>query len=338
MPLDYVRPNTTENTTNSYNRPAANGEDRWNAHDPTLGGYWKGGRHWSEVVADDAESYLDKAAKHDDPFFMYVAFNAPHDPRQSPQEFGDRYPIDQVSVPKSFLPEYPFNEAMGAGRLLRDERLAPFPRTERAVQTHLAEYYAIISHLDVQVGRILDALQQSGRASNTYVFFTSDHGLACGRHGLLGKQSMFDHSVRVPLLLSGPDIPAGKTIDAPVYMQDIMPTSLELSGTEIPNHVQFRSLLPLVRGERTTSYEAIYGAYKDRQRMVTLGNWKMILYPSISKVLLFDLENDPHEMHNLADQPEQEETVARLFRELRKLRRETGDELDLNESFPKREK
>ncbi len=333
--VHHVRPGMPKTVGKSYNRPPAEGEDPWSPYDRSLGGYWQDGRHWSEVVADDAESYFREAAQSEAPFFMYVAFNAPHDPRQSPKEFVDRYPVDQVSVPKSFLPEYPFNQAMGAGRTLRDERLAPFPRTEHAIQTHLAEYYAIVTHLDVQVGRILDALQRSGRAGNTYVFFTSDHGLACGRHGLLGKQSMFDHSVRVPLMLSGPGIPAGKTIDAPVYLQDVMPTSLELAGAAIPEQVQFRSLLPLVRGERKTSYDAIYGAYMNRQRMVTVGHWKLIVYPTIGKVLLFDLKDDPEEMHNLADQPEHEERVGRLFAELRKLQQATGDTLDLSGSFPK---
>lgn len=334
LELRHVRPGMPPTVETSYNRPPATGQDPWSPYDRSLGGYWQGGRHWSEVVADDVEAYFQQVAQRDQPFFMYVAFNAPHDPRQSPKEYVDRYPWQRIAVPESFLPEYPFNEAMGAGHLLRDERLAPFPRTKRAVQTHRAEYYAIISHLDVQVGRILDALQQSGRADNTYVFFTSDHGLACGRHGLMGKQNMFDHSVRVPLLFSGPNIPAGKTIDAPVYLQDVMPTSLELASVEIPDQVQFRSLLPLVRGERTKSYDAIYGAYMDRQRMVTVGNWKLILYPTIAKVLLFDLKNDPHEIHNLADQPEHQATVARLFAELQKLQQTTGDTLDLSESFP----
>ena len=331
LQIQHVRPGMPQTVEKSYNRPPADGKDPWSPYDRSLGGYWKGGRHWSEVVADDAENYLRAVASSDEPFFMYVAFNAPHDPRQSPQEYVNQYPVRHITVPPSFLPEYPFNEAIGAGRQLRDERLAPFPRTKLAVQTHLAEYYAIISHLDVQIGRILKALQQSGQAENTYIFFTSDHGLACGRHGLLGKQSLFDHSVRVPLLLSGPGITAARTIDTPVYLQDIMPTSLELAGAEVPDQVEFRSLMPLVRNEQARSYDAIYGAYMDRQRMVTVGNWKLILYPAISKVLLFDLKNDPQEMHNLAEQAEQKETVSRLFSELQKLQQATGDSLDLRE-------
>ena len=89
-----------------------------------------------------------------------------------------------------------------------------------------------------------------------------------------------------------------------------------------------------MRGERQSSYDSIYGAYKDRQRMVTVGDWKLILYPSISKTLLFDLEADPLEMNNLADQPEHQETITRLFQELQNLQKQTGDTLDLNGSYP----
>ena len=107
---------------------------------------------------------------------MYVAFNAPHDPRQSPKEYVDRYPLDSISVPKSFMPKYPYAETMGAGETLRDERLAPFPRTEYAVKVNRQEYYAITSHLDDQLKDILDALEKKGLKENTYIFFTSDHG------------------------------------------------------------------------------------------------------------------------------------------------------------------
>jgi arylsulfatase A-like enzyme len=172
---------------------------------------------------------------------MYIAFNAPHDPRQSPKEYVDRYPLDRISMPRSFVPEYPFNEAMASGRKLRDEKLAPFPRTEYSVKVNRQEYYAIITHMDDQIGRILDALEKSGQADNTYLFFSADHGLAVGRHGLMGKQNLFDHSVRVPLMLVGPGVPAGEKRDASVYLQDIMATSLELAGAERPSMCSSRA-------------------------------------------------------------------------------------------------
>src|SRR5690606_10619761 len=121
--------------------------DAWSPFDTSLGGYWDGGTHWSEIVTRDACEFLGMAAEQDAPFFMYVAFNAPHDPRQAPQEYVEQYPPARVAVPENFLPEYPFKEAIGCGPELRDERLAPFPRTPEAVKVHRGEYYALITHL-----------------------------------------------------------------------------------------------------------------------------------------------------------------------------------------------
>lgn len=330
----HVRGGMPKQTEAGYNRPIEGQPDRWSPYDKKFGGFWEGGRHWSEVVGDDAIDYLNMAKATDNPFFMYIAFNAPHDPRQSPKEYVDRYPLDRISVPKNFLPEYPFNEAMESGRRLRDERLAPFPRTPYSVRVNRQEYYAIITHMDHQIGRILKALEETGQAENTYIFFTADHGLACGQHGLLGKQNMFDHSVRVPMMVVGPDIPRQKKLDTPVYVQDVMASSLELAEAEKPDYVQFRSLLPLIRGEREASYDAIYGAYVTGQRMVKVGSWKLILYPKAKKALLYNVADDPFEMNDLASKPECQATMKSLFSRLLKLQQETGDKMDLRKPFP----
>ncbi len=325
----HIRPGMPNQTPQGYNRPIEGQPDKWSPYDKSFGGFWQGGKHWSEVVADDATDFLADASKRDNPFFMYIAFNAAHDPRQSPKEYVDKYPLDKIAVPVNFLPEYPFNAAMGCGRGLRDERLAPFSRTEYAVKVNRQEYYAIITHMDAQIARILDALEKSGKADNTWIFYSADHGLAVGQHGLMGKQNMFDHSVRVPLMVIGPKVAKNKKIDAPVYLQDIMATSLELSGAERPDYVQFKSLLPLIEGKAEQSYEAIYGAYMDGQRMVTEGDYKLILYPKAPIVLLFNLKDDPREMKNLADSAEFEPVVKRLFKCLQQLQNETGDGLEL---------
>ena len=159
--------------------------------------------------------------------------------KRQPQEYLDRYPLDRIDVPKSFIPEYPYAEAGNVAEV-RDEVLAPYPRTEYAVKVHRREYYAIITHMDEQIGRILDALEKSGKADNTYIFFTADHGLAVGHHGFIGKQNMYEHSLRTPLLVIGPTIAKGERLDARVYLQDIMPTSLELAGIPIPEYVEFK--------------------------------------------------------------------------------------------------
>jgi arylsulfatase A-like enzyme len=324
----HIRPGMPKDVPAGYQRPMAGQPDPWSPSDPKFGGFWQGGRHWSEVLADDAEAFFKLAAGSEQRFFMYLAFNAPHDPRQSPQEFVERYPLERIRVPENFLPEYSHMEGIGAGKALRDEKLAPWPRTEHAVKVNRQEYYALITHMDAQIGRILDALQASGQAANTVIIFTADHGLAVGRHGLLGKQNMYEHSLRAPLILAGPGIPAGKRIDTRVYVQDVLPTTLELAGMPVPAHIEFKSLLPLIRDERTDQYDAIYAAYMaDRQRAVIAGDFKLIHYPAINVFRLFNLRNDPHELRDLIGEAQHAATVARLKQRLAEAQHAMGDPL-----------
>lgn len=322
--VEHVRPGMPKTVQASYQRP--NDKNDWSPWDPSIGGFWEGGKHWSEVLADDAKGFLDHAAQNDQPFFMYLAFNAPHDPRQAPQEFVEMYERDKLIVPANFLPENPFMEEMGAGKSLRDEKLAPWPRTPAAVQLHRQEYYALITHLDAQLGKILADLKRTGQADNTYIVLTADHGLACGQHGLLGKQSMYEHSMKAPLIVVGPGIPAGKRIETPVYVQDFVATALDWANVEKPEHVEFQSLLPLIRGERDEQYELIYGAYEmEKQRMVRKGDFKLIHYPKNDKFLMFNVVSDPHELEDLAELPEFEDRLNEMKADLKELMESMGD-------------
>lgn len=330
----HERPGMPKTVEASYNRPLPGQPDPWSPSDPSIGGFWEGGRHWSEVGADDAIGHLNGGAGKEKPFFMYVAFNAPHDPRQAPAEYVAKYPQSRVKVPENFLPEYPYNEAANTGRKLRDERLAPFPRTEESVKVHRGEYYALITHLDAQIGRILAALDASGQADNTWIFFTADHGLAVGHHGLFGKQNMYDHSLRVPFYVNGPGVEK-KKIDAPIYLQDVMATSLELAGAEKPDHVEFQSLLPLIRGESDTpTASPVYGAYLKEQRAIIQDGWKLIVYPKAPKLRLYHLTEDPQEMHDLAEDPAHAVKMKELLAALTELQAKMGDEVDLAAVFP----
>jgi arylsulfatase A-like enzyme len=324
--VQHIRPGMPKDTPASYQRP--NDKHDWQPWDKTQGGFWEGGKHWSEVLADDAASFLEIASQSDRPFFMYLAFNAPHDPRQSPREFVEMYDREKIRIPENFVPQNPYMDAMGAGKSLRDEKLAPWPRTPAAVQLHRQEYFALITHLDVQIGKILDELERTGQSDNTYIVMTADHGLACGQHGLLGKQSMYEHSLKAPLIVVGPGIPAQKRIDTPVYVQDFMATALEWAGIEKPEHVEFQSLLPLIRGEREQQYELIYGAYTPgKQRMVRRDNFKLIHYPDIDQYLMFDVEQDPHELDNLAEVAEYRDRFVALQSDLQKIMRDMDDPL-----------
>lgn len=330
-----------------YRRPTPT-NDTWRASDTTLLGHWTPtvydlvptdtGRavgesytvhqHTSALYADRAIAFLeDHAQQPDQPFFMYVAFNAPHDPRQAPQPYLEMYPVDEVPLPPSYLPVHPFDQ--GERNTLRDEILAPFPRTETAVRTHRREYYAIITHMDDQIGRILDRLDALGLTDNTLIVFTADHGLAVGRHGLMGKQNQYDHSIRAPLILAGPGIEAGGRSEALTYLQSVYPTTCELAGVPVPPTVEFESLVPVLQGETDTSYTAVFGAYKDFQRMVRTDTWKLIVYPEARQLQLFNLKDDPHELTNLAARPGYEATIQALYQQLHVLQQDVGDTLPL---------
>ncbi len=331
-----------------YGRPTAE-NNSWNAWDPIFTGHWtpkvkdivtdengdKGigptyvvQQHTSELYADKAISFLQNKAKDSDsPFFMYVAFNAPHDPRQSPKKYVDMYPPDKIKVPENFMPEHPFDQG---DHKLRDENLAPFPRTEHQVQVHRSEYYAIITHMDHEIGRILKALEATGKADNTYIIFSADHGLALGHHGLMGKQNQYDHSVRLPFFILGPGLKPGTSHDALIYLQSIYPTTCDLAGLKIPETVDFPSLKGILDGTEEKVQDVIFGNYRHFQRMARTDKYKLILYPHNGHQQLFDIENDPQEMVNLIDSEKYESVKKDMFQKLLDLQGEVGDTLQVS--------
>jgi len=326
------RPGMPSDTPEGYNRPLSKDDWEWTPWDTAYGGFWEGGTHWSEVVGNETITFLDSAATSENPFFMYIAFNAPHDPRQSPKKYVDMYDLDDIALPENFLPEYPYKDEIGCGWGLRDERLAPMPRTEYAVKVNRQEYYAIITHMDHQISRILDHLEKTGQKENTYIFFSADHGLACGNHGLIGKQNMYEHSMRPPMIIVGPDIPKGETRDMEVYLQDIMPTAIEYAGGTVPGYVEFSSLKDFIENKRSdTNIPEVYGAYRDLQRMIRKGDYKLIVYPYAGVKRLFNLEADPLEMHDITGEEEHRERVDEMFASLQDLQKSMGDTLKLSE-------
>ena len=288
---------------------------------------YKAEKHTSEMIADVATDFLEKQVDSEKPFMMYVAFLAPHDPRQSPDEYVKRYLADTIDVPNNFAPEHPFNEG---DHLIRDELLAPYPRTPEIIQKFIGEYYAMIEHTDAQIGRILDALEASGKADNTLVIFTSDHGLAVGKHGLLGKQNQYDHSIRAPFIIKGPMVPKNISIKGMFYINSVFPTAVEMAGLDIPTSVQAPSIASLVRGEKKQIFDSIYGSYKHFQRMLRTDDYKLIHYPEINKTQLFYLKSDPDEMHNLAGLPQHKKRIKAMFENLKDWQTIVNDPLELN--------
>lgn len=281
-------------------------------------------------IVDEAIAFL-KDRPAEQPVFMYLAFSNPHDPRVAAPQYRALYDPAQISLPKNFLPQHPFDNGE---MTVRDEKLAPWPRTPEVVRQHLHDYYATISGLDHHIGRLLAALTELGLDEQTIVIFSSDHGLAVGSHGLFGKQSLYEHSMRAPLVFAGPGIPQGKT-NALMYLHDIFPTVCDLVGAPVPEAIDGISQVAVLKGKTERVREVIFTAYCDVQRSVRRGDWKLIRYPQIHKTQLFDLAHDPDELINLADEPAHAERVAELMKLLAAEQAAVGDTLPLSSVDPK---
>jgi arylsulfatase A-like enzyme len=283
----------------------------------------------SRLFADEAIGFLDTYTE-DNPFFLYIAFTAPHDPRMAPPPYDRMYRAEELSLPPNFLPDHPFDN--GEMRV-RDENLAPHPRTPETVREHLAAYYAMITHLDAQIGRVLETLEARGLLENTIVVFTSDNGLAVGGHGLLGKQNLYDHSVRVPLILRGPNIPSGVRSSALCYISDLFPTLCDTAGVRIPEENEALSLLPILKDPGVPSRDSLFLAYTHLQRgLRTRDGWKLIRYNlhGVQHTQLFDLNTDPWETQNLADDPARTCRLERMSGFLKNHMRTLDDFCDLD--------
>lgn len=281
----------------------------------------------TEIFSDAAISFL---SSYDDeqPFFLYVAYTAPHDPRTPPPEFAALYDPEHIPLPANVLPEHPFDN----GELrVRDELLAPFPRTAEVIRQHIADYFGMISHLDAQIGRVLDVLAETGHGENTIVVYTADHGLAVGQHGLMGKQNTYEHSVHVPAIVRGPGLPAGRRVSGLTHTYDLYPTLCELAGVPVPETLESRSLLPLLSGASQIR-NSVHAMYKDVQRMASDGHWKLIEYSRAAergvgsdRAQLFDLASDPLELSDRSGDAACHGELERLREDLRAWQQQIGD-------------
>ncbi len=262
-------------------------------------------------IADGALEFLKR--KTDKPFFLHVNLTGPHDPLFVPAGYEGKYTGAMMQLPANFKPRHPFDHGNYDGR---DERLLPWPRTKTDVLDELAVYYAVIDNIDKQVGRLLAQLRAGGRLANTVIIYTSDHGLAVGSHGLMGKQNMYEHTIRVPFIISGPGITKGQRTGAFGYLRDMYPTTCELANITIPKTVQAKSLVPILTGKAKSVHPYGYGYFRDVQRMIQNERWKLIYYPKLKKYQFFDIEKDPYELTDLAGFPSHQGRMKSLHRVL----------------------
>ncbi len=264
------------------------------------------------------------------PFFMYLAFATPHDPRVAKQQHLDMYPPETIPLPPDYLAVHPFDNGE---MLVRDELLEDWPRTEQAVREHLRDYYAVITALDEQIGRLIAFLKENGLYENTYIIFSSDQGLAVGSHGLMGKQNLYEHSAKAPLIIAGPDIQP-KRVDALVYLLDLYPTILSLVGAPTAEGLDGETLAPLIYGQSDRVRKSLFLSYKDVQRAIRDERYKLIVYPHNNMKQLFDLEVDPHERNNLAENEDYARRVEAMMAAMEAWQQQLGDTAPLMSAEP----
>ena len=286
------------------------------------------------VFSDEMIGFLKSRSADDEaPFFAYIAFTSPHDPRTPPPPYDTMYDPAEVDLPPNFMPEHPFDIGV---RDIRDEVLASYPRGEDEIKRHIADYYGMISHMDYDIGRILDTLEARGLRENTIVIYTSDHGLGVGQHGLMGKQNLYDHSMRIPLIMRGPGVPAGLRCGALLYLLDLYPTLLELAGVPVPATSVGHSLNMLLdevtfkhRRQIFSAYQGVFGHPQGRpyQRSIKDERHKLIqtVVAGEETWQLFDLAADPHETNDLISARENAELVDKLKLSLRERQSRASD-------------
>jgi arylsulfatase A-like enzyme len=265
------------------------------------------------------------------PFYIYLAPPVPHDPRVAPPEFHRQYDPAKIPLLPAFMPLHPWDNGE---MTVRDEWLAPWPRTTKNTRQQLADYYACITCLDYHLGRVFAALRETGQWDNTIIVFTGDNGLSLGEHGLFGKQNLYEFGgMHAPCVITGPGIPKGRS-DALTYLMDLFPTFCDFAGAKVPESVEGKSLLPILQGEARRVRDVLYTGYRNGQRAIRDDRWKLIRYPLVDKTQLFDLQADPHELDNLADKPEHAAKAAEMTALLEKEMQAYGDSAPLKVAQP----
>lgn len=248
------------------------------------------------------------------PFMIFYGFTHPHDPRYGKDDLLEKYGAvneNRPDIPNPKAPPLPANYLMahpfhhGHPGLRDEERVQGVmnQRDEATIRNELGREYACIENIDQQIERVLAKLEQMGELENTYVIYTSDHGIAVGRHGLVGKQNLYEHTWRVPFLVMGPNIKPGSRAPGNTYLMDVLPTICDLAGIEIPANIDGRSFKSVLVGEKQSVRHVMYGVYaggtKPGMRSVKKGDWKLIKYDvlegQVRETQLFNLKENPEE-------------------------------------------
>ena len=279
------------------------------------GGTDETGSHWHGQQVMD---YLTdrEAKKTEDPFLIYFGFSHPHDERNGKPEllakYGAKNHRDKNSIPAlhpkqpplpiNYLEKHPFPHGHPG---LRDEVKVPGVwenRDEATIRNELGREFACSENIDIQIGRVLKQLEAMGELENTYIIYTSDHGMAIGRHGLQGKQNLYEHTWRVPFIIKGPGVKKGR-VQGNIYLMDSLATLCDLAGIKTPETNEGISFKPVLTGEKTIIRDTLFGVYaggtKPGMRSVRKGDWKLVKFDvldgAVRETQLFNLKENPNE-------------------------------------------
>jgi choline-sulfatase len=286
-------------------------------HDATKrGGTAETGSAWH---GDRVMDYLAQreTAKDAKPFLIYYGFSHPHDERDGTPELLAKYGAvnhtDKSApppanaklpvLPPNYLPAHPFHHGHPG---LRDEVAVSGVwerRDERTIRNELGREFACGENIDIQIGRVLAKLKAMGELDNTYIIYTADHGMAIGRHGLQGKQNLYQHTWRVPFIVKGPGIQPGSRVEGNIYLLDVLATLCDLASIPAPESNEGISFKPVLEGKQPTMRDVLFGVYnggtKPGMRSVKKGDWKLIQYDvmngTVREQQLFNLAENPNE-------------------------------------------
>ena len=276
-------------------------------------------QQYDDEVANRSAAYLAEPERHDQPWALSASFITPHNPLIVRQQYWDRYfpeHADQPGIPADKDSLHPHNQRMGDWFDFHD--IDP-EKTGRA----RAGYYGLVTFCDERIGQILDALDASGQSENTLVVYVSDHGELNGEHGLWNKQSFYEHSSHIPMIVRWPGhIAAGRRIDQITSLVDLSATILDIAGADPIDRVDGVSLRPVLAGAADSIHDHVFSGLENRGKetssehkvrnfdLVWDGRYKLVVSQLEDGTKLFDLENDPLENENIAaDEPE---VVSRL--------------------------
>ena len=279
---------------------------------------------YDRSIAGHACDWLERTGRQrqDKPWVLYVGFVCPHPPLIAPPEYFDMYADCDIPMPKMYAqderPRHPYIEYMRRSRPEDDGFTGP-----AMVRRAIAAYMGSVSFLDHNVGKVLGALEQAGLSDSTRVIYGSDHGESLGARGLWTKRVLYEESAGIPLILAGPDVPAGRVVSDPVSLVDVFPTVLECAGVDraaadadLPGASLLAGAAAGVMPPRTVLSEYHAVASPSGSFMVRNGRFKYLYYCGYPP-MLFDLENDPDERRDLSAVPEFEDALAACDARLR---------------------